>query len=88
MLKCPEDRNAPTEAMHNLIEIFRIFPLLSIFLIVVPLAGGVVGSYLGYDNLAERLEANRHRDHVETALDELKTPVETIRRYEILWGGG
>jgi hypothetical protein len=82
MLKCHQIRNTPTEAMQNLIEVFRTFPLLSIFWIVVPLAGGFVGSYLGFDNLNERLETNRHRQHVEIALDQIKTPVETIRRYE------
>jgi hypothetical protein len=77
-----------TEAMQNFLEILRAFPLLSIFLIVVPLAGGFVGSYLGYDNLAERLETNRHRAFVESSLDELKTPVETIRRYEAQLSAG
>jgi hypothetical protein len=68
--------------MQNVIDLFRTFPLLSLFLIVVPFAGGVVGSYLGFDNLNERLETNRHRSQVETALDQIRTPVETIRRYE------
>jgi len=68
--------------MQNLIDILRVFPLVFILVIVVPLLGGVVGAYLGYDSLVERLEAKNHREHVEQELDELKLPVETIRRYE------
>jgi hypothetical protein len=70
------------EVMQNLIELFRTFPWLSVSLIVLPFAGGIVGAYLGFDNLNERLETTRHRAHVETMLDEIKVPVETIRRYE------
>jgi hypothetical protein len=72
--------------MWNAIEIFRIFPLLSVLLIVVPcvggLASGLVGAYLGFDNLRGRLEATRRSEHIETVLDQLKLPVDTIRRYE------
>lgn len=68
--------------MQNLIEIVRVFPLVSILVIVIPLLGGGVGAYLGYDSLVERLEARNHREHVEKELDALKLPVETIRRYE------
>lgn len=68
--------------MQNLMELFRTFPLLSLFLMGAPLAGGFVGAFLGFDNLKERLETNRNRARVETALDEIKLPVETIRHYE------
>jgi hypothetical protein len=72
--------------MLNVVEIFRAFPFPSVFLILVPLVGGLasglVGAYLGYDNLQERLESGRRNEHIETALDQLKLPVDTIRRYE------
>jgi hypothetical protein len=72
--------------MPHVIEVFRTFPLLAVLLIVVPFAGGIisglVGSYLGLDNLSARLETKRNRDQVVTALDQIKIPVETIRRYE------
>lgn len=35
-----------------------------------------------------RLETNRHNEHVETALDQIKIPVETIRRYETQLSAG
>jgi hypothetical protein len=81
-LKSHQIRNTLTEIMQNLMELFRTFPLLSLFLMGAPLAGGFVGAFLGFDNLKERLETNRNRARVETALDEIKLPVETIRHYE------
>lgn len=70
--------------MQNFIDVFRNFPLLSVALVVAPLMGGFIGAYLGFDNLTGRLETNRHRERVETGLDQIKIPVETIRRYETL----
>lgn len=58
--------------MQNLIAIVRVFPLVSFFVIVLPLAGGLVGAYLGFDSLVERLEAKQSREKVITQLDELK----------------
>ena len=68
--------------MPDLFEIFRAYPLLFVLLVFLPLGGGAVGAYLGYDNLRERLATERHRERVETSLDQLKTPVEALRRYE------
>ena len=37
---------------------------------MVPVCGGIVGAYLGYDNLNERLETTCHRAHIEAGLDQ------------------
>ena len=79
--------------MFSLFDIVRAFPLLAILLIAVPLVGGVVsglvGAYLGYDNLTGRLAQERQQQRIESKADEisreLKTisiPIETLRRYE------
>ncbi len=70
--------------MQKLIEIFRIYPLLSLALMIGPFVGGVIGAYLGFDNLKGRLETNQHNERVEKSLDQIKIPMETVRRYETL----
>ncbi len=51
--------------MQDLFEIFRHYPLLSTFLILGPLMGGAIGTYLGYDNLTTRLQNERQQDRIE-----------------------
>jgi hypothetical protein len=79
--------------MSGFFEILRSYPLLSAVLIVAPLLGGVgsglVGAYLGYDNLTGRLEQARQQQRLENRTKEisdqlatLSIPIETIRRYE------
>ncbi len=75
--------------MTDLVELLRVYPLLCIALIVVPLFGGFVGAYLGYDNLTTRLANERQQQRIENRqeaikqqLDVLQVPVETIRHYE------
>lgn len=72
--------------MSGFIEVIRAFPVLSLILIGAPLVGGLasglIGVYLGYDNLQQRLERTQQADRVNNALNDLRLPVETIRRYE------
>jgi hypothetical protein len=68
--------------MPNIIEVVRTFPLLALCLIALPVIGGLVGGYLGFDTLQQRVEDDRRHKHVDDALEHLKTPVETLRRYE------
>jgi hypothetical protein len=74
--------------MSKLAEVVRAYPLLSLLLMAVPLFGGiasgVIGAFLGFDSLQQRVATDRQNDHVNSALDELKVPVDTIRRYELL----
>jgi hypothetical protein len=75
--------------MTSLTEIVRNYPILSVLLIVGPLMGGIIGTYLGYDNLSARLQNERQQDRIEGKaerirgdLEKLSVPIETLRRYE------
>ncbi len=39
-----------------MMEIIRTYPLIFIFTVILPLAGGFVGAYLGWDSLKSRVE--------------------------------
>jgi hypothetical protein len=79
--------------MAPVFEVLRTYPLLSVVLILVPLVGGIasgiVGAYLGFDNLTDRLQREQQQQRFEARqealknqLDTLAIPVETLRRYE------
>jgi uncharacterized membrane-anchored protein YhcB (DUF1043 family) len=68
--------------MQNVFEVLRTFPFLSFLFMAVPFGGGCVGAILGFDSLKERLETNRHRAQIEHQLDQIKMPIDTLRRYE------
>ncbi len=57
--------------MQDLFEIFRHYPLLSTFLILGPLMGGAIGTYLGYDNLTTRLQNERQQDRIENRANKI-----------------
>ncbi len=71
-----------------MIEVIRAYPLLFVLLVVGPFVGGMVGTYLGYDNLSARLQNERQSDRIERRADgisneisSLKPPLDTLRRY-------
>lgn len=53
--------------MSGIVDVLRNFPLLSVALILTPLVGGVVGAYLGYDNLTSRLAGSDSRQELSFA---------------------
>jgi hypothetical protein len=75
--------------MAGFFEVLRSFPLLSVALVLTPLVGGIVGAYLGFDNLSSRLASEKQQQRTEarqeaikTQIDGLSVPIETLRRYE------
>ncbi|TOL77692.1 hypothetical protein CGH91_23235, partial [Vibrio parahaemolyticus] len=57
--------------------------------VIVPLGGGIVGSYLGWDALKGRISDDLHKSHVEESLtkidqnlDPIADQIKTIQRYE------
>jgi hypothetical protein len=72
--------------MASFAEVIRIYPLLALLVIAVPLIGGaasgLVGAYLGYDNLLDRLAKDKQNAELKKQLGELAVPVEALRRYE------
>ena len=68
--------------MQEILRIFGQFPILFPLMVIIPLFGGMVGAYLGFDNLRERVETSAHQARVESELDQIKVPVEVLRRYE------
>jgi hypothetical protein len=86
-----EALNAIGANMAGFFEVLRHYPFLSVALVVMPLAGGFVGAYLGFDNLSGRFanERRQQRDElreqeIKKQLDSLAIPVEALRRYEQL----
>jgi hypothetical protein len=75
--------------MVGFADVLRAYPLLFVALVLVPLLGGFVGAYLGFDNLSVRLANERQQQRIENRqetikkqLDGLSVPIETVRRYE------
>jgi hypothetical protein len=75
--------------MAGFIEVLRNYPLLSVGFILTPLLGGIVGAYLGFDNLSTRLANERQQQRIENRQETIKeqlnglaVPIETVRRYE------
>ncbi|MEZ9066325.1 hypothetical protein [Vibrio atlanticus] len=71
-------------------EVIKAYPLIFIFTVILPLGGGLVGSYLGLDSLKSRLEDDLHKEKLERSLgsiDESLAPIttqlKTIQRYEL-----
>jgi hypothetical protein len=72
-------------------EIIKSYPLLFVLLVIGPCIGGMIGTYLGYDNLAARLRNEQQADRIEQRsgkigedIKELQLPIETLKRYEHL----
>ncbi len=70
-------------------EVVRNYPLLWIALVFTPLAGGIVGAYLGFENLSTRLAREQQQQRIESRqeaiknqIDGLSIPIESLRHYE------
>lgn len=70
-------------------EIIRAYPLLFIIIVVLPVLGGIVTAYIGFDNLSERVKTDRHQAIVESSLtgiqrhlSEIEKKEAVIKRYE------
>lgn len=79
--------------MTNFFEVLRTYPLPFVAIVLVPLFGGVVagvvGAYVGFDNLSARLANERQQQRIEGRQEEIKqqlngltVPIEALRRYE------
>lgn len=72
-----------------MLEIIKVYPLIFIFTVILPVIGGLVGGYIGWDSLKSRHEDRIHKRDLQNsinAIDEKLGPITTqiavIERYE------
>lgn len=70
-------------------EIIKIYPLIFIFTVILPIIGGLVGGYMGWDSIKSRNEDRVHKREVEKSikaidakLDPITSQIAVIERYE------
>lgn len=63
-------------------EIIRLYPILFLLTVLVPLIGGGVTAYVGYDSLLRRQKADRHQNVVESSLNQIQGGVEALGHTE------
>jgi hypothetical protein len=61
-----------------MIEIIKIYPMIFIFTVIVPLLGGLVGSYIGWDSLKSRHSDSLHQKELKTSLKNIDSRLEPI----------
>ncbi len=54
-------------------DIFRAYPWVFIFTVFLPIAGGLVGAYLGFDALRNRYEDDHHKAEVSSQLSNISS---------------
>lgn len=64
------------------LDVLRSYPLVAVFVIFLPILTGLATAYLGYDGLATRLTSDRQMQRIESGVESLQVPAETLRRYE------
>ncbi len=72
-----------------MIEIIRAYPLIFLFTVILPVLGGMVGGYIGWDSLVSRQKDSIHKKHIQVSLKDIDSKLEpitnqiaTIQRYE------
>src|SRR5262249_15175210 len=75
--------------MAMMLEVLRMYPILTCAFVLFPLLGGFVGAYVGFDNLSERVTRKQQQEQADARqlalrqqIEGLAVPVETVRRYE------
>lgn len=72
-----------------MIEIIKAYPIIFLFTVILPVLGGMVGGYIGWDSLKSRYKDDIHKQQVQeslTAIDSKLKPISNqiaiIQRYE------
>lgn len=61
-------------------EIIKIYPLIFIFTVIIPVVGGMVGGYIGWDSLQSRHEDSTHKQKLTASLNTIDEKLELIAR--------
>lgn len=61
-----------------MIEIIKIYPLIFLFTVILPVIGGLVGGYMGWDSLKSRHEDNLHKQEVKESIQSIDSKLEPI----------
>ena len=59
-------------------ELIKAYPIIFAFTVVLPVLGGLVGAYMGWDSLKNRHEDQVHKQHVESELTSINKHISPI----------
>lgn len=61
-----------------MIEIIKIYPLIFLFTVILPVIGGLVGGYMGWDSLQSRHSDSVHKQEVKESIQSIDSKLEPI----------